>query len=81
MKTNTQSDKLYTVTLTGHQLGLISNACDTIARAGTGQFRDSLEHMPTKETFPIGHHEAMYDIGKIRDNYKDLKTKLKECFK
>lgn len=59
------NDKLYTVTLTGHQLGLISNACDAIARAGTGQFRDSLEHMPTKEVYPSGYHEALDDIGKI----------------
>ena len=59
------NDKLYTVTLTGHQLGLISNACDAIARAGTGQFRDSLEHMPTKEVCPNGYREAMDDIGKI----------------
>lgn len=65
MKTNTQRDKLYTVTLTGHQLGLISDACDAISRAGIGQFRDALNHMPTKETSPTGYHEAMDDIGKI----------------
>ena len=62
MNTN---DKMYTVTLTGHQLGLISDACDAISRAGIGQFRDALNHMPTKEAFPTGYREAMDDIGKI----------------
>lgn len=62
---NNIDNKLYTVTLTGHQLSLISNACDAISRAGIGQFRDSLNHIPTKEVCPNGFHEALDDIGKI----------------
>lgn len=66
---NNISNRLYTVTLTGYQLSLISMACDITSRAGIGQFRDAIWHMPTKEACPEGFHETLDKIGKLLSPY------------
>jgi len=59
------SQKTYTLTLTEEQAGVLSTACEVLARLGIGQFRDALRHLPLSEPAPDGWHEDLAEIGRI----------------
>lgn len=55
----------YTLTVTRQQALTLQVACEVLARLGLGQFRDALDHLPTREFRPEGWHEDMDAIGAI----------------
>ena len=59
----------YTLTLTREQAQLLSQACETVARLGIGQWRDALEWLPTTEYMAHGWHQDMDAIGAILSKY------------
>lgn len=59
------SDKTYTLHINAAQARVISTACEVLARLGMGQFRDALEHLPLRDTFPPGWHDDMDVIAHI----------------
>lgn len=62
---NSIDNKRYTVTLTGRQLALLADAIDVVSRLGIGQWRDSFNHLPTKEVCATGWHEMLDEVGQL----------------
>ena len=61
--------KTYTLQITRQQALTLQVACEMLARLGIGQFRDALDHLPTREFRPEGWHEDMDAIGAILSKY------------